>query len=549
MRNRAFLKVVLLGLVTLAFAPGLAAASGQGADLSEMLASSAASRATAVSGPLIQVTPGNLNFGVVDVPGMSALPVTVTNVGDQDLELMAVDVVPNDGSFTTDLVPGEIVTPGGSVAVLVTFHAMDAAPRNAALVFLSNAANGPFVVNATGDGNVAPILNPVGDYNIVAFQNLNFQVTATDGDDDEVAFSMTSNLPPSATFNAATQVFDWTPNAAEGGSYTATFHATDGRLDAAPVVSNIVVTVTNSPPTANAGGNYSGTTGNLLQFIGSGSSDPDAGQTLSYSWAFGDGGTSNQADPAHAYAIPGNFIASLLVCDDGTPQLCDTDVAAVQILTRIDVTVLLKRNASQIRTNGGGNEFVGLETIQRPLTDIDVSSLRMSLTGYPMSIAARTKGVKFGDFDADNVQEMQAPFYRGDIEALAAQTTGNGPFEMVITGSFLTPTGTIPLLGKKMVTFKGSGNAVEASAYPNPFNPETSIAFSVRKDGPVTIRIYSIDGRLVRTLKDGEFTAAGSHEVRWNGLDGAGNRVSSGMYFVKTTAAEGTSVFKLAVTK
>ena len=549
MRNRAFLKVVLLGLVTLAFAPGLAAAAGQGADLTEMLASSAATRATAVSGPLINATPGNINFGVVDVPGVSAAStVTITNVGDQMLNVTAVTVAPGGSPFTTTFAPVGIA-PNGSSFFDVFFNANDANAYNATLNIMSNAANGTFVVSVSGDGNVRPVVDPIGDSTINAFQNLSFTVTASDGDSDPLQFVMNSNLPPSATFNTLTQVFSWTPNAAEGGDYTANFTASDGRLTSAAEQVNIHVDVTNQPPTANAGGSYIGTTGAAIQFNGSGSSDPDVGQTLTYSWAFGDGGTSNATNPSHAYAVPGNFIASLQVCDNGSPMLCDTDVAAVQVVTQIDVQVLLKNNGSQIRTNGGGKEYVGIEEVQRPLTDVDVSTVKMSITGFPMQISAQTKGTRFGDFDLDAVQELQIPFLRKDIATLAGQTTGNGPFQIVITGSFVTPTGTLPLRGTKMVTFKQGGGAVSASAYPNPFNPETMISYSVRKDGPVSIRIYSIDGRLVRTLKDGEFTPAGTHEVRWNGLDGAGNRVASGVFFVKTTGLDGTSVFKLAVTK
>lgn len=552
MRNRAFLKVVLLGLVTLAFAPGLAAAAGQGADLTEMLASSAATRATAVSPPLINATPSVLNCGVVDAPGVSApQTLTIKNVGEQPLDVMSIEVSPLGSPFTTSFpLLGVTIQPGISSFFDVFFTANDAGQYSASLIIHSNAANGDFTVGATGDGNVGPVIDPIADFNINAFTNVNFTVMATDGDDDQLVFSMDSDLPPGATFLAATQVFDWTPNATNGGSFTATFTATDGRLSDTEEV-NFTVTVTNRPPTANAGGSYIGTTGVAVQFNGSGSSDPDeAPQSLIYTWTFGDGGTSNSISPGHPYAIPGNFIASLQVCDNGSPQLCDSDVAAVQVKTEIAVAVLLKNNGSTIRSNGGGKEFIGLESIERPLTDIDVLTVRMSIPSLGMmEISAQMKGVRFGDYDLDAVQEIQIPFLRSEIRSLVGTNT-NVPLVIQITGQFTTPTGSVPLRGTKTVTFKGGGGgAVEASAYPNPFNPETSIAFSVQKDGPVSIRIYSINGRLVRTLKDGEFTPAGSHEVRWNGLDGAGNRVSSGLYFVKTSAVDGHMVFKLAVTK
>jgi flagellar hook assembly protein FlgD len=103
------------------------------------------------------------------------------------------------------------------------------------------------------------------------------------------------------------------------------------------------------------------------------------------------------------------------------------------------------------------------------------------------------------------------------------------------------------------VLTNGAAAPILASAYPNPFNPETAISYTVKNSGPVTLRIYSTDGRLVRTLKQSEATVAGTHEVTWNGTDDHGRHVSSGIYFVKTSqkagASEETSVLKLALTK
>src|SRR6185503_8296410 len=80
MRNRAFLKVVLLGLLTFAFVPGLAGAASQGQDLTGMLSSSAAERAVAVSGPIIAVAPSSHDFGRVNAGGTSGnFDFTVSN--------------------------------------------------------------------------------------------------------------------------------------------------------------------------------------------------------------------------------------------------------------------------------------------------------------------------------------------------------------------------------------------------------------------------------------------------------------------------------------
>jgi hypothetical protein len=69
-------------------------------------------------------------------------------------------------------------------------------------------------------------------------------------------------------------------------------------------------------------------------------------------------------------------------------------------------------------------------------------------------------------------------------------------------------------------------------AHPNPFNPETSIGYSVAAAGPVTIRVYDVAGRLVRTLVDSQ-VAPGRRRIAWNGLTDGGGRAASGVYFVR----------------
>jgi hypothetical protein len=70
---------------------------------------------------------------------------------------------------------------------------------------------------------------------------------------------------------------------------------------------------------------------------------------------------------------------------------------------------------------------------------------------------------------------------------------------------------------------------------PNPFSPETRIAFRLERPGRALVRIYGVDGRLVRTLLDEELPA-GFHDVFWNGHDEARRRVAPGAYFYKLDA-------------
>lgn len=69
-------------------------------------------------------------------------------------------------------------------------------------------------------------------------------------------------------------------------------------------------------------------------------------------------------------------------------------------------------------------------------------------------------------------------------------------------------------------------------AWPNPFNPVTTIGFELDITGPASLRIYDASGRLVKTLASGIFQV-GLHEKVWNGTGDAGQSVSSGVYFCR----------------
>jgi hypothetical protein len=82
---------------------------------------------------------------------------------------------------------------------------------------------------------------------------------------------------------------------------------------------------------------------------------------------------------------------------------------------------------------------------------------------------------------------------------------------------------------------------------PNPFSARTTIRFDLAQREPVTLRVYDVTGRVVRTLAGGEF-AAGSHAVDWDGRDESGSPVQAGLYFCRLDAgaAHGTRRMVLA---
>ena len=66
-------------------------------------------------------------------------------------------------------------------------------------------------------------------------------------------------------------------------------------------------------------------------------------------------------------------------------------------------------------------------------------------------------------------------------------------------------------------------------AYPNPFNPQTTIAFDLPRTEQVRLEVVDLQGRHVQTLVDGH-RSQGHHTVLWNGTDRTGQRVASGTY-------------------
>jgi hypothetical protein len=74
--------------------------------------------------------------------------------------------------------------------------------------------------------------------------------------------------------------------------------------------------------------------------------------------------------------------------------------------------------------------------------------------------------------------------------------------------------------------------------YPNPFNPSTTITYTLGNTGPIRLVVYNVLGQIVRVLRDG-VVAVGKHAVEWDGRDGKGGTVGSGVYFYQLRGGPG----------
>ena len=122
--------------------------------------------------------------------------------------------------------------------------------------------------------------------------------------------------------------------------------------------------------------------------------------------------------------------------------------------------------------------------------------------------------------------------------------------------------GTVPFTypGKSYLAVYGLGLATaeneplptagdfDLDAYPNPFNPRTTIRFTTGQAGPVQLAVYDTRGRRVRGLVNAELDA-GQHSIPWDGLNDAGQRLPSGVYLARVTSAGGSGLATLTLVK
>ena len=112
-----------------------------------------------------------------------------------------------------------------------------------------------------------------------------------------------------------------------------------------------------------------------------------------------------------------------------------------------------------------------------------------------------------------------------------AGTSGNSVFRSVNSTTSVNDEKSIPS------TFSLAQN------YPNPFNPSTTILYKIPKTGLVSLKVYDILGREIKTLVNEE-KPAGSYEVKFDR-----NRLSSGIYFYRLRVGENSSVKKMILLK
>jgi beta propeller repeat protein len=269
----------------------------------------------------------------------------------------------------------------------------------------------------------------------------------------------------------------------------------------------------NQPPVADAGADQEVYEGNFVQLAGLGS-DPDGDQITAYLWRMAERpaesasvlSDSTISNPSFIADQGGQYVLTLTVWDDLDASEPDTVVVTAIVPCPMPVPIV------EVSTLSG----------EAPLAVWFDGSQSYDPEGYELTLTW-----DFGD--ATPVSHEPALWhtyqYADTFQATLGVTNTCGES----SGVYINIQVTSPVTGTAGVLPVALD--IEAN-YPNPFNPSTTISYSVPADGFVELAVYDALGREMRTLVGGR-KSAGRHEVVWDGRDGRGRMMASGVYFLR----------------
>jgi hypothetical protein len=145
------------------------------------------------------------------------------------------------------------------------------------------------------------------------------------------------------------------------------------------------------------------------------------------------------------------------------------------------------------------------------------------------------------------VTEITACFAKADLRPLFAGLP-SGKSEVTVRVEGMTFAGA-PFGGETTLEVSGGGSSLAPSISPNPLNPEATLTFRTERPGPISVRVFDAQGRLVRDLWSDRSAAPGTHDVRIDGRGSNGEPLASGIYWYRIDAPGGTATGQFAVLK
>ncbi len=222
----------------------------------------------------------------------------------------------------------------------------------------------------------------------------------------------------------------------------------------------------------------------------------------------------DEMDDAIAGFNDGDIYAGLSDLRDAVEELQDAESDGATATTEIDAIVVLAKALAEAKV-AEAQAFAG-----NPETDSRIAAAQADLADAESEIAD-------GDYDRA-VKEYRDAWY----DARIGLEHGRG----------------LRKTDDDSVTAALPANFVLEQNYPNPFNPSTTIAFSLPEASSITLRIYNINGQLVRTLLS-NMLDAGNHSINWDGRSDNGTRASSGIYIYRVVAGDFSAARRMILLK
>jgi len=141
------------------------------------------------------------------------------------------------------------------------------------------------------------------------------------------------------------------------------------------------------------------------------------------------------------------------------------------------------------------------------------------------------------DGSAPSFQETMSDVYYAEIRVSSSLDTEIGMDNFLLTDADATSVDPQTPLAVQL-----------DSVHPNPFNPRTTVAFTVDRTRSVDVVVHDLRGAVVRRLVS-SVLSAGDHEISWNGCDDGGRAVPSGTYMVRLAAGRNVQVSKMMLVR
>ncbi len=262
--------------------------------------------------------------------------------------------------------------------------------------------------------------------------------------------------------------------------------------------------------------------------------DQSTNTPKSWSWTFGDGGTSSVQNPSHTYSAAGTFTVTLTATNSyGSDAVTKTDYITA---TEPPVGGTMHVADIVVTSYGQGRWVYGTGTV----TMMDDGGAPVSGATVYVTYTGPTSGSLSGVTGTD-----------GKVSFSASRGTSSGwCFEVTnATHASLSYDSAANVVTKACesgyVFGAGSERLVTALGQnsPNPFNPMTVISFSMATEGNARLAIYDVRGQLVKELAAGSF-GPGVHSFTWNAASNP-----SGVYFYRLETRGTTETRKMIMLK